>query len=255
MVFDPLASQYDETFTETAIGRYLRARVQQRLERHFHAGDHVLELGCGTGEDALILAQRGVRVTATDASPAMLEIARQKTAGNSLVRVETLDLQMLRTRRAVSLPITNFDGAFANFGPLNILNDWRPLAEWLSEQVRPGGMVGFGLMGPLCLWEIAWHSLHGDFKTALRRLNGRADFEGAPVYYPRPSRLSRDFAPWFRHVHIEPLGLFLPPSDAFGVVERRPRPHKNLTTLEDQAARFGLLAQFADHYWIDIERR
>lgn len=254
MAFDSLAPTYDNRFTYTAIGRYLRGRVHRRLERHFLPGDYVLELGCGTGADALTLAERGVHVTATDSSPAMLAIARAKTGDNPLVTVQEFDLHHVGTRRAVSLPSTIYDGAFANFGPLNVLADWRPLAEWLAERIRPGGILGFGVMGPLCLWEIGWHGLHGDFQTALRRPKGQADFQGTAVYYPSPARLSRDFAPWFRLTHLEPLGLFLPPSDAFTVVEKRPRLLKRLTALEDRGARYAFLARFADHYWIEFER-
>jgi len=90
--FDTLAPSYDATFSDTLIGRYLRGRVHTRLEAYFQAGDQVLELGCGTGEDALYLASRGVQVLATDVSEGMLEITRVKAAGNPLVRVERLDL-------------------------------------------------------------------------------------------------------------------------------------------------------------------
>ena len=44
------------------------------------AGERVLELNCGTGEDAVHLARRGVRVLATDNSPRMLAAARSKIA-------------------------------------------------------------------------------------------------------------------------------------------------------------------------------
>lgn len=266
--FDPLASTYDDTFTHTAVGRWLRGRVWARLDRHFQAGDAVLELGCGTGEDALHLAGRGVRVLATDASAAMLAVTRAKAGGNPLVQVAALDLRAVNalTPRGEGDSLLmdkslKFDGAFASFGPVNALADRRALAAWLAERVRPGGIVGLGVMGPLCLWEMAWHGLHGDFKTALRRLRGRATFQGdesaAPmtVYYPALAQVKREFAPWFRCVHVEALGLFLPPSDAFGVVEKRPRLLRLLTALEDRFARVAPLARFADHFWIEFERR
>ncbi|MFN8447316.1 MAG: class I SAM-dependent methyltransferase [Anaerolineae bacterium] len=92
----------------------------------------ILELGCGTGEDALYLAGRGVRVTATDASPAMLAVARAKTADQPLVFVQPLDLN------ALPADFPAFDGVFANFGVLNCLTDWRPLAAWLAQRIPPG---------------------------------------------------------------------------------------------------------------------
>ena len=256
--FDPLAPTYDDTFTDTPIGRYLRGRVQARLDTRFQPGDHVLELGCGTGEDALHLARRGVRVLATDSSAAMLAVAREKTAGEPLVEVSYLDI---RTHGDAPLrsESESFDGVFANFGPVNVLQDRRPLAKWLAGQVKPGGVVGMGVMGPLCLWEMAWHGLHLDFNTALRRLNGQAMFQAEdavplPVYYPTIARLERDFAPHFRRVHLEALGLFLPPSDVYGVIEKRPRLLHTLTALEQRFAGIAPLARFADHYWIEFER-
>jgi SAM-dependent methyltransferase len=281
--FDLLASDYDETFSYTPIGRYLRGRVHSRLERLFRAGDHVLELGCGTGEDALRLAGRGVSVLATDASEAMLDIAQAKTADSGRVRVEKLDLRMLPVSGDTgSTPNPQpsalaFDGAFANFGPLNGLDDWRPLAAWLSARVKPGGMAAFGVMSPLCMWEMIWHGTHGDFKTAFRRWRKDTRFqpqkpsppsplpqgegkssrfaaEPFRVSYPTIRRLTRDFAPHFRRVHVEPLGLFLPPSDVFGGVEKRPGLLKVLMRLEDRFGRWGGLALLADHYWIEFER-
>ncbi len=278
--FDPLAATYDDTFTNTQIGQYLRQRVRARLDVHFQPGDHVLELGCGTGEDALYLARRGVQVTATDSSEAMLDITRAKTQGNPLVRVEKLDLLTLTlnpsplwrgTLKASFLSSVSrakeadderggYDGVFANFGPVNVLEDWRPLATWLAAQIKPGGIVGLGVMGPLCLWELGWHGLHLDFRTAFRRLRGPATFQAddktAPIniYYPTIARLERDFSPYFRRVHLAPVGLFLPPSDVFGVLEKRSRLLRRLIALEDRFARFSWLARFADHYWIEFQK-
>lgn len=253
--FDSLASNYDRAFTHTEIGRWLRGRVHARLNAHFFPGCHVLELGCGTGEDTLHLANQGIHVTATDNSPKMLEIARHKTQNNLLVRVIELDL------RDLTLPDAEiFDGAFSNFGPLNVLDDWKPLARWLAAHVKPGGIVGLGVMGPFCVWEIMWHGIHLDFKTATRRLKGHATFqpdgsaEPMKIYYPTIQQLEADFSEWFMRVHIESIGLFLPPSDVYPVIEKHPRLMKILLNLEKRFAENPSLARFADHYWIEFER-
>ncbi|MBZ0277123.1 MAG: methyltransferase domain-containing protein [Anaerolineae bacterium] len=266
--FDPLAPTYDDTFTDTVIGRYLREQVHTRLARHFQAGSHALELGCGTGADALWLTERGVHVLATDVSEGMLAAARAKTAGNPLVEVARLDLNALPgTISHVGeglrpSPTDNriFDGAFSNFGPLNCLGEWRRLAAWLAARIQPGGIVGLGVMSPLCLWEPLWHGLHGDFRTATRRWRQttfQPDTAAPPVsiHYPTIRRLTEDFAPHFQRVYAQPLGLFLPPSDVFGVIEKRPRLLNRLLVLEKRWGKYSKLALFADHYWIEFEKR
>lgn len=49
-------------------------------------GRAVLEVACGTGRVALWLAQDGARVVGLDLSPAMLDVARKKSAGLTNVR-------------------------------------------------------------------------------------------------------------------------------------------------------------------------
>lgn len=255
--FDALARDYDAQFSQSTVARWLRDRVHARLETHFPAGSRVLELGCGTGEDAIRLAQRGVHVIATDVSPAMLDVAASKTVDTPNVRLARLDLAALPDTPAPPLD-GSFDGAFADFGPLNCLDDWQPLARWLAARVRPGSIVAFGMMSRYCLWEFGWHGLHGDFATARRRLGGSATFTQngttTTIHYPSPVRLTRDFAPFFQRIHLQPLGLALPPSDVYPVVERRPRLLRALLRVERAAERFGLLAQMADHYWIEFRR-
>src|SRR5512142_2340783 len=93
--FDHIGARYDAEFTNTDLSRWFRRRVWERLASLFKPGDRVIELGCGTGEDAIWLAKRGVRVLAGDASPAMLaETARKARAENveALVETRLLDL-------------------------------------------------------------------------------------------------------------------------------------------------------------------
>lgn len=255
MTFDALATTYDDDFTHSPIAQYLRRRVHSRLDRHFQRYDNILELGCGTGEDALHLAERGMHVTATDASPSMLEIAAHKTAHTQRVTTRQLDLDQLPSVTPV------YDGVFSNFGAINVLPKWRPLAKWLKDRVKPGGIVAFGVMSRVCLWEIAWHSAHGDFKTAFRRSRGTAAFHPTvtatpiPIYYPTIQQLDEAFAPHFSRIHVEPLGFFLPPSDAYGVIEKRPQLLAKLLALEAKFGRSPLFANFADHYWIEYKHQ
>jgi SAM-dependent methyltransferase len=254
--FDHLAADYDRDFSASPIARLLRDRVHARLADHFPAGAHLLELGCGTGEDACRLAERGVRVTATDASLLMLAQTRAKTAHLPLVDVQPLDLDELPPDGLVG----PFDGVFSNFGPLNCLDTWAPLAVWLAARVPPGGTAAFGIMSRWCVWETAWHGLHGDFQTAARRWGGRSQFTPAPgaapitIRYPSPGQLAREFAPWFQRIGLEPLGLLLPPTAIYPVIERRPRLLRTLARIDALTRRLSGLASLADHYWITLRR-
>ena len=49
----------------------------------------LLDAGCGTGRYAVELARRGYRVTGVDASPALLEVARQRPGASAIVFIET----------------------------------------------------------------------------------------------------------------------------------------------------------------------
>ena len=75
--FDSSAADYDR-HEANPIRRWVRSFMRERLGTLFQSGDTVLELNCGTGDDALFLAHRGVRVRAVDASAAMIELLHGK---------------------------------------------------------------------------------------------------------------------------------------------------------------------------------
>lgn len=257
-IFDSLAEQYDDSFTRSTIAQYLRGIVQARLERHFMSGMQVLELGCGTGEDALWLANRGVSVIATDVSEGMLAATRTKCQHQPLIQIERLDLRALPAPHPSDALL---DGIFSNFGPVNCLQEWDTLAAWSAQRVNTGGIVALGVMSPACLWEPVWHGLHGNFKTATRRWRQNALFtlpentHPIPINYPSIRRLTKAFSPHFTLRFVRGIGLFLPPSDVYGMIEKRPHLMRLLLRLEERFGGIKQLALLADHYWIEFERR
>jgi ubiquinone/menaquinone biosynthesis C-methylase UbiE len=199
--FDRVADRYDSDFTATPAARLLRQRVWRHLAA-FTSGERVLELGCGTGEDALWLAERCVSVMATDVSEAMLMRARQKAAGHPLVSFERQDANALSVKG-------QFDGAYANFGVLNCVADRRGLGQRLGQVLGPGSRFVAVVMPPFCLWETVWHLVHGDAARATRRWRPAIAHLGEgrqQVWYPSARRLRRELEPWFRQRHIEGLG-------------------------------------------------
>jgi SAM-dependent methyltransferase len=252
--FDALAASYDADFTASPLARALRQRAHARLLALVPPGSAALDLGCGTGEDARALAGRGVHVTAADSSPVMRECATRKLSAFPAASVHALDLNALP---ASALP-GPYALAYANFGVLNCVHDLRDMATWLAARVLPGGYLAFAVMGPFCLWETLWHGLHGAHGIARRRWRGQAHFRTPTgqieLRYPAPRALTAAFAPAFRRTSLRPFGVFIPPSDVFPALARRPRLARMLTALDARTAGLQPLAALADHYWIELER-
>jgi ubiquinone/menaquinone biosynthesis C-methylase UbiE len=261
--FDAFADSYDDSFTGSSLGRLLRPRVWARFAEHFSAGQHLLELTCGTGEDAVWLARRGLYVTATDGSARMVEITAAKASAAGVagqVTAAQLSLQALIRGERGGLPSAGdptFDGVYSNFGGLNTIADWPALAETLARLVKPGGKVILTPMGPLCPWEIVWHLLHGQPGVALRRFHGPATARigqaTIPIWYPAARQLRRAFGPWFGHLQTESLGLWLPPSYLEHLAQRWPGLFGRLSRFEESTAR--LTGGWGDHYIIIFERK
>jgi SAM-dependent methyltransferase len=273
--FDEMAADYDRSFTNSAIGTLMRRAVWRRMDARFRPGDHVLELNCGTGEDAVHLARRGVRVLATDIAPAMLEVARDKVARaglEDLVGVAQLAIDDLSRERgdeetgregafslSTGLPGSRsgaFDGALSNFGGLNCVADVCGVAAGLAARLRPGAMALLCVMGPLVPWEWAWFVWHGQPARAFRRLRrGGVPWRGLTIHYPSMRTVRRAFRPWFRLRRASALGALLPPSYAEEWAARRPRLLARLNRWERRLETVLPLPWLADHYVLELERR
>lgn len=60
--------------------------VVRKLEASGQITSEVLDIGCGPGENALFLAERGYQVCGLDGAPAAIEVARERAAARGLDR-------------------------------------------------------------------------------------------------------------------------------------------------------------------------
>jgi SAM-dependent methyltransferase len=178
--FDLIAGDYDAAYgTEgNAVMTWMRRENLALLHATFPPGSRLLELGCGTGEEAVALALAGYRVLATDISPQMAALTHRKAVAQGVG--DRVQAAALPAGLAGALhPAIPFDGAYASFGGLNCEPNLPALGEALARLLRPGGIFVTSVMGPSCLFEMAWYLLHLQPRRAFRRL--RRGWQSAPV--------------------------------------------------------------------------
>jgi len=106
-------------------------RVAPRLK-----GKQVLEIGCGMGFDSVELMRRGVRLTATDLTPAAVRVARRH------FEVEGLDAENVRVANVLDLDFADesFDGVYA-IGVVHHTGDTPRAIREIRRVLKPGGVM------------------------------------------------------------------------------------------------------------------
>lgn len=123
-VYDPLDPDRSDLAVYVALVDHLAARS-------------VLDIGCGTGTFACMLARRGIEVTGVDPAAAMLEVARSKPGADAVQWVHG---------DATTLPALRVDAAFmtANVAQVFLTDDeWAATLTAGRLALRPGGWLVF----------------------------------------------------------------------------------------------------------------
>jgi ubiquinone/menaquinone biosynthesis C-methylase UbiE len=256
LVFDQMAADYDDVFTRSMIGRAQRDSVWSVLNRTFRSGDHILELNCGTGEDALFLSRNSIAVTACDASEQMIAVA------SSRLRTEApgapVKFSLLPTERIHELQPATFDGIFSNFSGLNCVADLKQTAEHLAALLPSGAPLLVCLSTRFCIWEMLWFLLHGKFHKAFRRCSGLTTAKvgelTVDVYYPTLRNLQTLFSPFFVLRSCMGVGVTVPPSYVEAWIRRHPMLLSLLRAIDRGIVTLPGLRVLGDHMLLHLER-
>jgi SAM-dependent methyltransferase len=256
--FDAVAEQYDHIFTNSLIGRAQRHVVWTVASQTFHRGDHILELNCGTGEDALFLARLGMSVFACDASEKMITVATRRRAleaPRSPVRFEVLPTEYIADLHIFG----PFDGVFSNFSGLNCVADLGAVARQLSILLKSGGRFLLCVSTRVCLWETAWFLTHGRVGRAFRRWKGRsaASFGelAVEVRYPTVGALQKIFSPSFALRSWRGVGVAVPPSYLEHLARRYPMALLKLRAIDSVISGWPVFRALGDHVLLLLERK
>ncbi|HVS75934.1 MAG TPA: class I SAM-dependent methyltransferase, partial [Steroidobacteraceae bacterium] len=160
--FDSVAADYDGPRGNNALIQDMRREMWRWLDASFPSESHLLDLGCGTGLDAVRMAERGHRIVAVDWSPRMVERTQGRAAAarvSDRVRTAAVGGHELELIEGSSI----FDGVYSNLGPLNCLPDLAPVSRECARLVKSGGRLVFTVIGRWCPWEIACHASRADW--------------------------------------------------------------------------------------------
>lgn len=114
------------------------AAYQKKLavtREHFGPETSVLEFGCGTGSTAILHAPHVQHILATDISPKMIEIAKEKARAENVENVR-FDVASIETLDA---PDASFD-VVLGLSILHLLEDMDAAIEKVFRLLKPGGV-------------------------------------------------------------------------------------------------------------------
>jgi ubiquinone/menaquinone biosynthesis C-methylase UbiE len=257
LAFDSLAERYDDIFTRSRIGRVQRNAVWNVVTQTFRSGDSILELNCGTGEDAMFLARAGISVVACDASQKMIAVAKRRWVAEGLASSVRFELLPTEQISKVS-PLGPFDGVFSNFSGVNCVVDTAEVASQLAALVKPGGPMMLCLSTRVCLWETLWFLSRGEFRKAFRRWRGHTtaklgEFE-VDVQYPTVKSLCRLFSPFFLLRRWTGVGITVPPSYLEYLAQRCPLVLDRLSAIDQRICAWPVFRGIGDHVLLLFER-
>lgn len=258
LAFSRAAADYDEVSIGNPIVQKLRARTQRRMLHHWHGGNRVLELNCGTGADALFLAEHGIAVLATDISPAMIERTQEKIAGNDLERVAST--RVLAFEQISELNGTQFDGALSMFGGLNCTKDIANVFRDVATLLPGNGIFLASFLGKYSLWEVLAYTARLNFRKAFRRWRHKPLLANVydikvPTFYWSVAELMAYASPYFTLERIESWSALSPPPASLRFL----RKHKNLSgklfSLEEKIAHKFPFNRLGDHVILELKKK
>eukprot|EP00435_Cladocopium_sp_Y103_P076557 s1_g296.t1 len=162
--WDGIAEKYAASpVKDQAAYEHTLAETRKRLK----STDRVLEIGCGTGTTALLLAGAVEHITSTDISSNMVEIAAEKAKAQNIKNVEFL--------RAVpsdpQISDQQFD-AVLGFNILHLLPDLPSDLVAIRNSLKPGGLL---ISKTPCLGDWKWRVV-GRAAIPIMQLFGKAPY-------------------------------------------------------------------------------
>ncbi len=216
--FDSASEEYDFTIGHNFINTWIRKRSIEALLQRVRQDDFLLEVGAGTGAEAIEIAKHVRGLVAIDVSQSMVDLLAAKVRARHLegkvfpVKLAASELPCLRgllAGRSVRV-------AYSFNGALNCEPRINEFVAGLAELLEPGGVFICSVRNTLCLTEVLSHAavLQFDRMNPRKRQPIMVSVGGRDIpstYYP-PEEFVRKFKPHFEAEKVIALPGLLPPA-------------------------------------------
>jgi 2-polyprenyl-3-methyl-5-hydroxy-6-metoxy-1,4-benzoquinol methylase len=259
VAFDSVAADYDGDRGNNELIQDMRNSVWQRLDEVFPSGGRLIDIGCGTGLDAVRMARRGHHVTAIDWSTQMVSRTAERARLEAVTdRVNCLAVGAHELARLEG--DGTYDGAYSNLGPLNCVPDLESVSQQCARLLKPSGLLLFTVIGRVCPWEFIHYGLRGRWARA--RIRFAPDFVAVGMnrktiwtHYYRPREFYRHFEREFELDGYHGLCTFAPPPYLTWVKNKHPALYRSLWRLDRLTSDWPMLRDMGDHFLIVMRRR
>ena len=260
LAFNAVATAFDQRFSGWRSVAAQRRAVRRELLDAFPPGSRLLELGGGTGVDAIFMADQGREVLLTDGAPAMVAQATRniQTVGMSRrVATRVLPIEQLGNFAAERTGSPQFQGVYSNFAAFNCVTDYEAAGRGLARLMEPGAPLILVVFGTFCPAEILVQLLRADVGAAFRRFRSgpvpaRLGGQSFTVRYPSSAEFEAAFEPYFRLERIRGIGVCVPPSAAEPGISNWPRFLSLLERIDQHVSR--PFARLGDHVLLRFSR-
>lgn len=201
--FDSASEEYDFTIGGNFINVWIRERSIREVLQRARGDDVLLEIGCGTGTEAIRISKRVAGVVATDISSRMIALLQRKVEARRLgAKITALQIRAIDVGRAAEhLPGGRARVAYSFNGALNCELELARFPSELWKVLEPGGLFVCSVRNRLCLEESLVQGALLRFRSMTpRKAQPKMVSVGGmdiPAYYYYPWEFAAAFRPYF----------------------------------------------------------